>query len=279
MVYAMGASALFAELSAHCNGWAVQMNAVKQNFLLAVGLLWIGYVMPQSAQSQDAGHGAEAFSAKCTSCHSVGKGDLVGPDLINVRKWSDADLTPIVRSMQNMAGPLTDAEVADLVAFLKSPNAGKELEQKQEEAKAKASIEQDKSPASAGVGRDLFYGKRPFQNGGMSCISCHNSGEGGGNLGPDLTDVASRLNETALISACENASFKVMKTAYANHKITHDEARDLSKFFETTKAEAPRKSQDVTWLAGTGIAAFALAAVGFGYRNRNSDVRGKLRRR
>lgn len=233
----------------------------------------------QSAAAQDPSNGAALFAEKCTACHSIGKGALAGPDLAKVQEWTDADLSGAVSRMQNMVGPLDDVQIKDLVAFLKTPAAAKSLEKKQEEAKAIAAVEQDKEPASATMGHDLFFGTKRFANGGMSCVSCHSSGASGGNLGPDLTALADRMSETAIISACENASFKVMKAAYADHKVTHQEARDLAKYFEQSKGTDNRRALEPAWLAGSAVTAFALVAIGIGYRNRNSAVRKKLTRR
>jgi hypothetical protein len=88
------------------------------------------------------------------------------------------------------------------------------------------------------------------------------------------------MSETALVSACENTSFKVMKNAYAKHPITHQEARDLAKFFEATQSgQKSANKYQPTWLAGTAVSVAVLATIGIGYRKRNAPVRKKLRRR
>lgn len=244
-------------------------------FLIAA-TSWAIFAAP-AAPAQDTG--SATFAEKCTACHTIGSGNAVGPDLSKVSNWTDADLSVSVRRMEKMVGPLTDEQVNGLVSFLKRSDATSQLQAKQAEAKAKASIEQDKNPASANNGRLLYFGKQPFENGGMSCVSCHSAGAAGGALGPDLSTIGQRMSETALVSACENTSFKVMKKAYANHQITHQEARDLAKYFQATKPVESRVKIDPTWLAGTAIATVALAAIGFGFRKRNSQVRDKLRRR
>ena len=233
-----------------------------------------------SAFAQGPADSAATFSSKCASCHTIGGGKLVGPDLAGVKGWPDADLTKTVERMQGMAGPLSPDEIKGLVGFLKSANAQADLKAKQEEIKAKAAIAEDKEPASATTGRDLFTGKTSLQNGGMSCISCHSSSGGGGTVGLDLTNVAERMTGAALISACETAPFPVMKAAYAKHPITHQEARNLAKYFESTKdIKTTERKFEPTWLAGSAIALVTLAAIGFGYRNRNDSVNKKLRRR
>lgn len=236
-----------------------------------------------SARSAFCADGATTFNSKCASCHTVGGGNLVGPDLAKVKDWAEVDLTSTVERMQSMAGPLTPDEIKSLVGFLKSakPQSASSAPSPDAQTAAKPQAESKKEEhGSAENGRKLFTGKLSFQNGGMSCISCHSSAGEGGTVGLDLTHVANKMPEAALISACESTPFPVMKSAYSKHPITHQEAVDLAAYFETTKSiEGEKRPANPTWIAGTAIATIALAAIAFGYRKRNSSVRKKLRRR
>jgi len=86
--------------------------------------------------------GKELFNSNCTSCHTIGKGKLVGPDLLGVtdlrsdqwlHKWiinpdqmlqSDPVAKELLKEfmvpMPNLG--LTDQQVTALIAYLKSEN-------------------------------------------------------------------------------------------------------------------------------------------------------------
>ncbi|MBI5850478.1 MAG: cytochrome c [Planctomycetes bacterium] len=49
--------------------------------LVSAALLWL---CPGSAQAQSAAQGQAVFKEKCTACHTIGSGKLVGPDLAGV---------------------------------------------------------------------------------------------------------------------------------------------------------------------------------------------------
>lgn len=85
--------------------------------------------------------GEKLFKGTCTACHSIGKGKIVGPDLIHVSKRYDEKwLISWIKSSQTMVkkndpiavklfngnnkiimpdAPLTDAQVKDILAYIK----------------------------------------------------------------------------------------------------------------------------------------------------------------
>ena len=166
-----------------------------------------------NAAGTDADAGKQIFQEKCVACHTIGKGPLVGPDLKGVtarrpREWLEqwiaapdvmlAKKDPVATEllhqfhdvpMANMG--LSTSDVTGVIAFLETAEA------------------QPSTPATAGqaagapavqgnpqIGKELFTGVTRFANGGPPCMACHSVGGigalGGGNLGPDLTGVASR---------------------------------------------------------------------------------------
>lgn len=252
------------------------------------------------------------FNDKCSGCHTIGGGDLAGPDLSHTAKWTESDLTQAVKRMEQNVGSLSDDEVSELVKFLKNEKAAALLKQSETQIAADSnpsgepdaagkgssgpddnmidpgpntamsgkSQGQSKSVvASAERGEALFQGRAAFQNGGMSCIACHQAGGSGGLLGPDLSRVASKMSETALASACEKTAFKVMRPAYKDHPVTRQEARDLARYFvklneiKSTKREAP------VGLIACSAAGGIIALIAIGYRNRNTSVRKRLKGR
>jgi len=105
--------------------------------VLAVG------IVPASAAG-DAAAGGKVFAARCARCHGAdGKGN--GPDLAKLhpssspvdwtnpvvnKKWSDDDIVAIITKggkavnaspvMPSFQGKLTDAQIQDLLAFIRT---------------------------------------------------------------------------------------------------------------------------------------------------------------
>lgn len=102
-------------------------------------VLMAGMVAGSIAQAED---GAAIFKSKCTSCHSIGKGVVVGPDLKNVHsRYDEKWLSSWIRGSQKMVQSgdkaavaafeknnkipmpdqdLNDADMSSLLAFIKS---------------------------------------------------------------------------------------------------------------------------------------------------------------
>ncbi len=99
----------------------------------------------QSVYAQNAAAGEKTFKASCNACHSIGKGKIVGPDLINVNKRrTEKWLISFIRSSQTVVKSgdpiavklfndhnkipmpdqkLTDAQIKDVLAYIKSKSA------------------------------------------------------------------------------------------------------------------------------------------------------------
>ena len=88
------------------------------SFLLALAL-------PQIAAAQGA---ADTYKAKCAMCHGAdGSKSMMGAKPLNgadVQKMSDADLTEAITNgkgkMPAYKGKLTDAQIKDLVSYIKT---------------------------------------------------------------------------------------------------------------------------------------------------------------
>lgn len=69
-------------------------------------------------------------------------------------------------------------------------------------------------------GRKLFMGYAHFQNDGPPCMGCHSVGNngllGGGAMGPDLTDVSTRLSQDEIASILTNSGSATLP-CYATH--------------------------------------------------------------
>lgn len=220
------------------------------------------------------------FNEKCAGCHTIGGGNLVGPDLAPAAKWGSIDLSKEIKRMEKSVGPLSTEEVDSLVEYLRKPTGQKDTPQHQPVAVTPAAdTAQEAEIGSASKGGRLFCGKDALTNGGTSCIACHRVDDAGGTMAPELTSIADKLSEPAMVSAFEHMPYKVMKTAYQGHAITHKEALDLAAYFSSLKNPHDKLAEPPVSMIGLGIAAFAFVVIAFGYRGRNKSVRAKIKRR
>ena len=188
------------------------------------------------------------FQNKCMSCHTVGQGDDVGPDLKGVtkkrdKKWlirfiqesqsmieeGDPVANELFAKYKNKKMPdqeLDDDEVEELLAYIDSGNVKAAVD------KLKSAL--DANPFEIEKGRKLFVGQVPFANGGPSCLSCHTAGDagflGGGGLGPDLTNVYTSYNDKGLSKVIKKVSFPTMVRLYKKHPLKDDEAYQVKSY-------------------------------------------------
>ncbi len=255
--------------------------------LLVSGVLALGgsaFLAQAGSLQQTAQEGEAIFQQKCASCHTIGGGRLVGPDLEGVTarrdmQWlaefiarpdqmiasGDPTAKALLEENNNIPMPnlgLGEAEVQALLAYLEAgsgaaaPPAGEQAAALPEGAVAS--------------GAAIFSGERRLANGGPSCIACHSVSSlgrwGGGTLGPDLTFVFRRYGEAGLSSALQTLPFPTMQGAFANRPLTAQEVADLYAYFEWANSNAPDPRPAATtefFLLGLGgmLALFAVLAV------------------
>ncbi len=212
--------------------------------------VWLAHAAPNG---QPAEEGRAVFEQYCTSCHTIGGGDLSGPDLQGVaeqrdpawlRRWleepdvmlaeGDPIATELLRQYNNVPMPnqnLSAAEIDALLAYLGAASA---------DGAADTPPPQDQVQAVTGnpdTGRDLFTGAQRLSNGGTACIACHDSGAlgvpGGGLLGPDLTRAVERYGgATGLSAVLDNIPFPSMVPVYQTRPLTPQEQADLTAFMQ-----------------------------------------------
>src|SRR5215475_5262902 len=159
---------------------------------------------------------ATLFKTKCSSCHTFGKGDLIGPDLKGAtdrhpRSWliawirssesvirrGDPAAVALFRQYRRQRMPdheLSDADIAALVDYLGSGGPARDGE-------PRLRLAADAKPDDAQRGRKLFVGEARLASGGMACAFCHTvsmQSVRGGTFGPDLTNVYPRYFDWAL---------------------------------------------------------------------------------
>ncbi|MBX7233324.1 MAG: cytochrome c [Caldilineales bacterium] len=265
--------------------------------LTLVGLILLALIQPRSLQAappaQSGGEGEAIFTQKCTACHTIGGGKLVGPDLKDVTQrrdpawlsqWilqpdkilaaGDPIATQLLAENNNVPMPnlgLTEAEVAALIAYLgKSGGA------------TVAAPAVTLGVGDADHGRALFTGGKRLANGGPPCMTCHSiaglGALGGGALGPDLTFAYNTYGGDAGLATFLNTTPTVtMNAVWAQQPLTPAEQDDLRVFMQEASVQQ-RPPQALWQLAGLSLLGMVLliAAAHFYWRNRLVSVRKTL---
>jgi mono/diheme cytochrome c family protein len=253
------------------------------------GLLWI----PQAIEAQEA---VATFRQSCMSCHTVGGGRLVGPDLKSVeerqnREWLNGlimDTKGVLAGgdayalkLKDEAGgvvmpPIVGMTRAQAEAILDLIAAESVLEASQfagldigDEPFAVADIQR---------GRAIFRGDVRLENGGPACLSCHTAeglgGLGGGRLGPDLTRVYERLKgRKNLASWLLAPATETMQPIYAKASLTNEEILPLVAYLE----DEARTGKDDTTTAQVIFLLLGLAGAVLGFVAADSIWSGRLR--
>ena len=251
-----------------------------------------------TAFSLGAQDGEAVFKKTCSACHTVGGGRLVGPDLIGVTnkrsedwliqfikssqtliKSGDADAKAIFEEYNQIMMPdqnVSDAEIKSILAFIasKSPAAANE----ETAAKEEVAIEEVKeetpkkevTPLDIEEGMALFTGSTSFENGGPSCLSCHNVDNdnivGGGLLAKDLTNVYQRIGEAGIQGILNAPPFPAMADSYKERELTEDEIFKLTAFLKHADEEAlyqHHRNYNSVFVFGGGFGLFGLLIIIF----------------
>jgi mono/diheme cytochrome c family protein len=253
---------------------------------------------PADAATAGKHAGLDPFKQNCASCHTIGGGKLVGPDLKGLkdrapsRDWvlaflkdpksANDDYGKKVRAEFNdtmtAQAHLGDAALNDIIDFIFAGGPG--LVTKALRAATQADVE---------IGRQLFLGERRLQNGGPSCISCHGiqgvGGLGGGSLAaqvgamnPDLTNAFNRNGgEKGLQASLQSPQFLVMKQVFAEKPITEDEVVALTAYLgAASRSAAPDTSRDYFIVYGIVGAIVLLVALDLIWIKRFRNVRRTL---
>ena len=216
---------------------------------LFIFFLFLGF----SIQAQD---GEGLFKSTCAACHKTTSKKLIGPGLANIHEkrsieWfkkfvtssqsfinsGDAEAVKVFEEYNKIPMPdqaFSDAEINAIYEYLISVSPAKTdvaTTETEEEV-----IPFNPSEEEMLIGRSLFSGVRGFENGGPSCISCHNvrndSIVAGGSLAKDLTDSYNRLGKEGIGSMITGLPFPQMKMSYQNHPVTEEEATQIVAFLK-----------------------------------------------
>ncbi|HQV93884.1 MAG TPA: c-type cytochrome [Anaerolineales bacterium] len=254
--------------------------ALLQAMTLIFVITSVVFAVPP-AQAPD---GEALFTSKgCIACHTIGGGDLVGPDLSGVTKvrteewltkWltapdqmltSDPDAQALLAQYNNVPMPnlgLKPDEVAALIVYLGG-------------GATTGNTAIGLAAGDATSGKAYFVGDERFENGGPHCISCHSvagiGALGGGNLGPDLTTSGFVKSDAAFATFMGAPSTLTMGAIWKNTPLTAQEQADLYAFLSkaTVTQREPSALLQIALLSVAGAAALiVLAQVYWGKRLR-----------
>ncbi|MEK6781951.1 MAG: c-type cytochrome [Bacteroidota bacterium] len=225
-------------------------------------LVLVFIAMFSAVQTMAQQSGEMMFKTFCGVCHTISKGKLIGPDLVDVHKRRTDDwLLEFITSSQSMIkkgdetavllfnennktvmpdAPYTVDQIKDIIAYIKSksPDYAAEATTVQTEVtEAPVRSVNEATEDEIKIGQILFAGEYRLSGGGPGCISCHHVKNdkliGGGLLAKDLTDAFSRMNEAGIKAILTSPPFPAMKEAYQNAPLTDEEAYNLIAFLKS----------------------------------------------
>ncbi len=242
------------------------MERTQQRILVAVAA-----AMCMTATAYAADEAASYFRQNCMSCHTIGGGRLVGPDLKDVttrrdRAWLQrfiANPKSFLDGGDPYAAKLKEeahGAVMPNISGIDETKAATLLDMIEHESKLPKSQfaglnigDQPFTARDIANGRAIILGERRLANGGPACISCHSVDNmamlGGGKLGPDLTKVFERLRgRKNLASWLQAPATPTMRPLFVNTSLTNDEIVSLVAYLETT-AQRPQQTGDTATLS------------------------------
>jgi sulfur oxidation c-type cytochrome SoxX len=191
---------------------------------------------PSLSLSASAKQGKQLFTnVGCLGCHMVnGQGGKVGPDLSNIanaghsRQWLKTQIQNPKSHDPQTAMPafnkLSDQQVSDLVDYMETLST--------KSLPSDTSTPSSPSPssslsASAKQGRQLF--------GKVGCLGCHMVNGQGGNIGPNLSNIANAGHSRQwLKTQIQNPKSHDPQTAMpAFNKLSDQQVNDLVDYMET----------------------------------------------
>lgn len=268
-------------------------------FVVSILLAGLSSLVAAAPPAQSLEEGQAVFQQKCAACHTIGGGQLAGPDLQGVTGRRDHDwlirwiVAPdqmvsagdplalqLLQEHNNVPMPnmgVSEAEAAAILAYIEAQSGATT-------GTAPATgpvLDRIGDPAA---GRALFTGSIPLANGGTACIACHSVSQvgalGGGTLGPDLTHVATRYGETGLAAALQGLPFPTMQGVFDDRPLTEDEVAHLYAYFVEVDQRYPAEEPvdySFVWVGLGGSLLLGLLSHVI-WRKRHTGVRLALER-
>lgn len=263
--------------------------------ILAAALLVAPAVLAQEA--------AVDYKTNCMSCHTIGGGRLVGPDLQHVSQRKDRAW--LARMIIDPAAVLASGDAYALKLQSEARGVvmpavpGMNLERAQAlldlidaesalESSQFAGVQVSDRPFTGDdvrMGREIFLGTQALAAGGPACVSCHSvKGIGvlaGGGLGPELSAVYERLSgRKGLATWLSAPATTTMQSVYKDQPLDAEaDILPLLAYFADLAQDPPQSSQASTLifiLLGLAGAAAALMMFDVLWRGRFRGVRRAL---
>ncbi len=241
--------------------------------------------------------GRAIFEQKCNSCHTIGGGGLVGPDLRGVTTRRDTEWLvdfittpdkliaqgdPIAQPMVQQYGlpmpnmGLSNYDAQAILAYIDAESAiTKAAPVPSVATTAPISI-------NAATGKDLFTGRLALTNNGPACLSCHNVRAvgllGGGTVGKDLTAVYSKFGEAGITGILKATPFPMMKEIYTAKPLTSEEIGSVLAFLKESASAPSAAPQNpfLFFIIGGAVAVLIIGLFQWLWRGRLSGVRRPL---
>ncbi|HRK52642.1 MAG TPA: cytochrome c [Cyclobacteriaceae bacterium] len=249
------------------------------------------------------------FNSFCSTCHTINKGNLIGPDLVDVHKRrSDEWMLNFIKSSQTMINngdadavalfneynkmimpdaPYSTDEIKSIIEYVKtkSPDyvaqadGSKSSDNVNTEPEVPIRSVDDATVSEIEIGRMLFTGEQRLEGRGAACISCHNVKNnkliGGGLLAKDLTDVFARMNEAGVKAIVGSSPFPAMREAYQNAVISDEEVYNITAFLKyANEQQYDQQARDYKqyFIWASGICFIALLGIySFAWRSRRKE--------
>lgn len=250
--------------------------------LAALAVVALGGLARAAGPGQ-ADEGKTLFQTNCASCHSIGGGALVGPDLKGVSGKSspawvqafieapdkviasgDPRAIALLKQFKNVKMPnlgMTAAQAAALVAYIDSRSGAAP-------AAPGTTTTTGAAKGDPAAGKNEFTGDTRLANGGPPCLSCHSiagtGSLGGGALGPDLTGAYAKYGGAKGVPAVlASLPFPTMKPIFDARPLTAAEQANLAAFLADASSE--QRPADAVWkLVALGlVVAAALLGLAF----------------
>ncbi|MCP4333931.1 MAG: c-type cytochrome [Gammaproteobacteria bacterium] len=232
----------------------------KRSILL--GFLVAFYSISYSQEGWAQEPGEQIFNKTCFACHTIGGGQLVGPDLVGVherrsQEWlerfvissqsminaGDAEAVALFEEFNRLPMPdsfLSEEQSRQVLSYIKSKSAN-QATTPTPSADVQAVPVEPASEEDILAGQELFQGNLRFVNGGPACNACHEVRNdaviGGGILATELTSVFSRMGGAGVTAILGRAPFPVMQAAYEDRSLTEQEVTALVAFLEYADSE------------------------------------------
>jgi len=201
-----------------------------------------------------ADEGEQLFKTTCAACHTIGKGRLVGPDLLNItekrsQEWlipfiksstsvinsGDADAIAVFKEYNNILMPdnkFSDGQIMSILNYIAQGGGGTA----ESETQVQVDILEDVTPENIRTGAALFTGNQPLANGGAACSSCHKvkdeSNFSSGLLAKDLSETYEIMGSAGVAAILRSPPFPVMTEAYKKHALTEEEVINLTAYLK-----------------------------------------------